>query len=238
MQAANTDLRQLAAERNDNRRMATTMVAAAIHHDRLYLGNVGDSRGYLWRDATLQQLTKDQSLVARLVEEGAITAEEAASHPHKNVILYSIGSEKRPPIDLFEQELRPGDKIILCSDGLTRHIEDGEIGPVVEQNDLNMATELLVQMARERGGEDNISVAVIEYTLQTDRTTAAEATRPVASPYSVSQPARHAQPRPVAQAVSVAATRPNLLPFTLFLALIMVVLICLVWYGIQRLFAV
>jgi protein phosphatase len=241
MQAANTDLRQLAAERNDNRRMATTMVTAAIYQDRLYLCNVGDSRGYLWRDATLQQLTKDQSLVARLVEEGAITAEEAASHPHKNVILYSIGSEKRPPIDLFEHELQAKDKIILCSDGLTRHVEDGEIGPIIERNDLDTAADVLVRLARERGGEDNISVAIIEYGVQAEPGTVIEATRREAAPYSVAQAPVAQAPvaRPARQAATVATERrPNLLPFTLFLAFVMVVLIYLIWFGLQRLFTV
>lgn len=238
MQGANTDLRQFIAERNDNRRMATTMVAAVIHANQLYLANVGDSRGYLWRNATLQQLTKDQSLVARLVEEGAITAEEAAHHPHKNVILYSIGSEKRPPIDLFEHELKPGDKLILCSDGLTRHVDDDEIGPIIEQNTLNSAAKGLVNLARERGGEDNISVAIIHYGAEPDGTAAVEQERPtVSSPplYTTVQ----GQPRPAQRtgATTRAQAQPNMLPFTLFLALVMIVLIYLVWMGIQTLLA-
>lgn len=238
MQEANTDLRQFIAERNDNRRMATTMVAAVIHSNQLYLANVGDSRGYLWRNATLQQLTKDQSLVARLVEEGAITAEEAAHHPHKNVILYSIGSEKRPPIDLFEHELQPGDKLILCSDGLTRHVEDAEIGPIVEQNSLNSAAKILVDLARERGGEDNISVAIIHYGDQFEHPTVADEERPtISSPplYTTVQ----GQPRTAQRtgATTRVQARPNMLPFTLFLALVMSVLIYLVWVGIQSLLA-
>lgn len=242
MQGANTDLRQFIAERNDNRRMATTMVAAVIHQNQLYLANVGDSRGYLWRNQTLHQLTKDQSLVARLVEEGAITAEEAARHPHKNVILYSIGSEKRPPIDLFEHELQPGDKLILCSDGLTRHVEDHEIGSIIEQHDLDSAANILINRARERGGEDNISVAIIHYSPQsepTEPTTFTDTERPtVSSPplYTTVQ----GQPRPAqrAAASTKAQSRPNMLPFTLFLALIMTVLIYLVWAGLQSLLAI
>jgi serine/threonine protein phosphatase PrpC len=125
MQLANTDLRTHVAEGNDGKRMATTMVATVIADDgRAYIANVGDSRGYHWRDHTLRQITKDQSLVAKLVEEGAITEEEAASHPHRNVILFSIGSERTPKIDLFEVTLSWGDKIFLCSDGLTRHVSD------------------------------------------------------------------------------------------------------------------
>jgi protein phosphatase len=238
MQAANTDLRHLAAERNDNRRMATTMVAAVIQQGHLHLCNVGDSRGYLWRDGQLQQLTKDQSLVARLLEEGAITAEEAAIHPHKNVILYSIGSEKRPPIDLFEVELQPGDKVVLCSDGLTRHVEDHEIGLQVDQTDLETAAHTLVELARKRGGEDNISVAIIAYgpqpelAAEPEEDTVMERTRPDVLPYTVT---RATPARPVAP---LARSRPNLLPFTLFLAVVMVILIYLVWAGLQRLLLV
>ena len=107
MQAANTDLRRLAADRDDSRRMATTMVAAVVQDSHAYIGNVGDSRAYQWREGQLEQISRDQSLVARLVEEGALTPEEAVHYPYKNVILYSIGSEKRPPIDLYEIVLEP-----------------------------------------------------------------------------------------------------------------------------------
>ncbi len=125
MQSANTDLRRLAADRDDSRRMATTMVAAVVADNHAHIGNVGDSRAYLWRDGVLEQVTRDQSLVARLVEEGALTADEATRYPYKNVILYSIGSEKRPPIDLYDVELAPGDMLLLCTDCLTRHLSDG-----------------------------------------------------------------------------------------------------------------
>lgn len=163
MQAANVDLRQLVAERNNNSRMATTMVTAVIHENQAFIGNVGDSRGYHWRDGVLQQVTKDQSLVAKLVEEGAITEAEAEAHPRKNVILYSLGSENQPKIDLFLLLLVPGDILLLCSDGLTRHLSDDEIGQVLGQETPEKATAVLVQQARQRGGEDNISVAVIQF---------------------------------------------------------------------------
>lgn len=163
MQAANTDLRQFVLDRNDNSRMATTMVAAVIDGERVYLSNVGDSRGYHWRSGALQQITKDQSLVAKLVEEGAITEAEAENHPRKNVILYSLGSEKLPKIDLFELKLNAGDILVLCSDGLTKHVSDDEISEIIAHQSPREATDTLVQLANERGGEDNISVAVIRY---------------------------------------------------------------------------
>ena len=163
MQAANTDLRRLVAERNDDSRMATTMVAAVFRDSQVYIANVGDSRGYHWRDGRLWQVTKDQSLVAKLVEEGAITVEEAVNHPRKNVILYSLGSEKEPQIDVFELTAESGDIVLLCSDGLTRHIDDDEIEAVLAEKDPPEAVQTLVNLANDRGGEDNISVTVLRY---------------------------------------------------------------------------
>jgi PPM family protein phosphatase len=163
MQTANTDLRQMVAERDDSSRMATTMVAVVVQGDRAFFANVGDSRGYLWRDGAIEQVTKDQSLVAKLVEEGAITAEEAEFHPRRNVILYSLGSERNPKIDLFEKTVLPGDIILLCSDGLTRHVADPELAQMVANTDPALATESLIELANERGGQDNISVAILHY---------------------------------------------------------------------------
>lgn len=163
MYGANTDLRQLVADLESNRRMATTMVALLIHDQKASIGNVGDSRGYHWRNGILRQVTKDQSLVAKLLEEGAITEVEAANHPRKNVILYSIGSEKNPKIDLFEIDLYQGDIFLLCSDGLTRHVDDHEIERVLGQLDPPEAAQALGELANQRGGEDNITVCVVRY---------------------------------------------------------------------------
>lgn len=163
MQSANKDLRQLVIDEYDNSRMATTMVAAVIQDNHAFIGNVGDSRGYLWRSGQLQQITKDQSLVAKLVEEGAITAEEAENHPRKNVILYSLGSENVPKIDLFRLILEAQDILLLCSDGLTKHVPNDELSDIVATNTAADATDILVKLANERGGEDNISVAIIRH---------------------------------------------------------------------------
>ena len=152
MQAANADLRDMSARNEGNSRMATTMVAVVISDHRAYVANVGDSRAYFWRNGSLRQVTKDQSLVAQLVDEGAITAEEAAVHPRRNVILFSLGSERTPRIDLYELPLEAGDKLVLCSDGLTRHVSDEEIEAVVGRQAAAEATESLISLANERGG--------------------------------------------------------------------------------------
>ena len=163
MQGANRDLRQLSMKAGKENRMATTMVAVVVAADRAHVANVGDSRAYLWHGRRLQQITKDQSLVAKLLEEGAITAEEAAHHPRKNIILYSLGSERKPRVDLFELPLEEGDKLLLCSDGLTRHVEDEELEVILAEQDPEAATKTLIDLANERGGRDNISVGVLHY---------------------------------------------------------------------------
>ncbi len=162
MQAANSELRRYVTE-NGNRRMATTMVAAAIREKDAYIVNVGDSRGYHWQKGSFRQITKDHSLVARLVEEGAITEEEAEVHPRKNVILFSLGSEKTPQIDIFHQQMEPGDVLLLCSDGLTRHVKDNELADTLSKYRPEKAARFLVDLANKRGGLDNISAVVINY---------------------------------------------------------------------------
>ena len=127
IQAANDDVRALAAERMNGGYMATTIVVAHFRDENVLLANVGDSRGYHWRDGILQQVTKDQSLVAKLVEEGAITEEEARVHPRRNVILSSLGSSREPQIDLYHTELNAGDKLLMCSDGLSGLVSDFEM---------------------------------------------------------------------------------------------------------------
>jgi PPM family protein phosphatase len=163
MQAANTDLRRMVAERNDNSRMATTMVSVVIDEHKAYFANVGDSRGYLWRNGSFEQVTKDQSLVAKLVEEGAITEEEAEHHPRRNVILYSLGSERSPKIDLFERFLEPNDKILLCSDGLTRHVTDAELAESLKSDNIEETAQMLIDLANNRGGQDNITVSILHF---------------------------------------------------------------------------
>ncbi|MCA9971393.1 MAG: Stp1/IreP family PP2C-type Ser/Thr phosphatase, partial [Anaerolineales bacterium] len=163
MQQANTELRQMVANEPESRRMATTMVTAVLEPNHVHIANVGDSRAYHWRAGAIQQITKDHSLVAKLVEEGAISASEAENHPYGNIILYSIGSDKNPRIDLFDLPLAPGDAIILCSDGLTKHVPDAEIGELIARHEPAVATETLINLANERGGRDNISVAVLRY---------------------------------------------------------------------------
>lgn len=207
MQAANRDLRQLSTEAGKNNRMATTMVAVVVAGARAHVANVGDSRAYLWHRRRLQQITKDQSLVAKLLEEGAITAEEAANHPRKNIILSSLGSEREPRVDLFELPLEAGDKLLLCSDGLTRHVSDEEIAVVLGEREPEAATETLIDLANERGGRDNISVGVVHYC----------------------EPGEPVPEEDAGATLSNQAARIVLWSYTLFLSFIQTLLMILIW---------
>lgn len=212
---ANAELRQLVASAHEGRRMATTMVAVVITGGKAYIANVGDSRAYHWRAGGITQVTKDQSLVAKLVEEGAISAAEAENHPYQNVILYSIGSDKNPRIDLFEMPLVYGDVLVLCSDGLTKHVADAEIGDYVRQVAPETVASALVDLANERGGRDNISVVVVRYGQRPDLTE----TTALYAPTAVAMP----------QKPPVASDSYALWRYTLFLALLQSILTLLVW---------
>lgn len=158
---ANRDLYQHVREHPELGRMGTTLVAAVVRGDELIIGNVGDSRAYLIRNGDIRQITRDHSLVAKLVEEGSITLEEAKQHPKRNVVLRSVGVDPETHPDIFEVRLLPGDQILLCSDGLTRYVSDEEMLGVAAENPADRAVKQLVNMANMRGGRDNISVMLL-----------------------------------------------------------------------------
>ena len=108
-------------------------------------------------------MTKDHSLVAKLLEEGIISPAEAATLNIGNIILQSIGSEQPPQVDLFPVSLQAGDALVLCSDGLTNHVSDQELAETISSQSPEEATQRLVELANERGGYDNITVLVVQY---------------------------------------------------------------------------
>lgn len=163
IEKAHYDLCQLIDERQDDRRMGTTIVATALRDNSAVIANVGDSRGYLISNESINQITKDHSLIAKLLEEGIVTAEEADALNIGNIILQSIGSEQAPVVDIFTVPLNKNDHILLCSDGLTNHVKDHEIKEIVTQNPPDNAAQQLIDLANERGGHDNITVLVLEY---------------------------------------------------------------------------
>ena len=144
--------------------MGTTMVVAMLVEDHAALvANVGDSRGYLMRRGTLHQITRDHSLVARMVEQNRITAEEARNHPHSNILLRTVGTERNVEIDIFRVELEPGDRMLLCSDGLWGEVEDEEIEALLNRfDDPRALCRELIRAAHLGGGRDNITVMVMQ----------------------------------------------------------------------------
>jgi protein phosphatase len=160
IQEANADVFAHNHGRSDHREMATTVVAAVIRGNDLIVANVGDSRAYLIRGETIEQITEDHSLMAEMINDGIITAEQAATHPYRNVILRSVGANETVQIDLFSRQLAPGDILILCSDGLTRLVSNRELVEIAHTHPPAQATQHLVALANERGGEDNITVSM------------------------------------------------------------------------------
>lgn len=139
--------------------MGTTLVAATLSEDKLSVANIGDSRLYLIRQNKMVQVTKDHSYVAELVSKGGLDRETAKHHPKKNYITRAVGAYEKANADFFSVETKPGDVILICSDGLTNMLSDEEIlSTVYGEHDLELTCYKLVQAANEKGGLDNISV--------------------------------------------------------------------------------
>ncbi|WP_165171334.1 Stp1/IreP family PP2C-type Ser/Thr phosphatase, partial [Adlercreutzia sp. ZJ242] len=145
--------------------MGCTCTAAMLENERLVIAQVGDSRAYLLHQGRLQQLTRDHSFVADLVESGQITPAEARVHPQRSVITRALGSDPRTQPDLFEINVETGDRLLLCSDGLSSMIEDDEIEDVLNRTaDPQLAASQLVNAAIAAGGYDNVTVIVVNVT--------------------------------------------------------------------------
>jgi serine/threonine protein phosphatase PrpC len=142
--------------------MGATIVAARITGSLLSLAHVGDSRAYLFRAHTLQQLTSDHSLVAEQIRQGLMTHQQAATSELQSILTRALGMDESVEVDADEMELFPGDSLLLCSDGLTRMVPENEIAGILAQApDVRNAAERLVLRANEYGGHDNVTVVVI-----------------------------------------------------------------------------
>ena len=146
--------------------MGTTMTVALAEDDHVWIGHVGDSRAYLLRDGSLEQLTDDHSLVAELVRSGRLAPDEAGNHPHRSVITRALGTDAEVAVDVIAVQTKPGDVFVLCSDGLSSMVGDDAIRHVLEKHadDLDEAARVLVDAANAAGGEDNITVVLFEAT--------------------------------------------------------------------------
>ena len=159
---ANDQVRQKAREDESLLGMGTTVVAATCLGKYLQVANVGDSRLYIINDE-VRQITRDHSLVEEMVRMGGIDREAARNHPDKNIITRAIGARDTIEIDFFHEELKSGDIVLMCSDGLTNMLEDEEIGRILRsQGTIEERAEELIEAANQNGGRDNIAVIVMD----------------------------------------------------------------------------
>ncbi len=149
--------------------MATTLTAVALSNDGEYLiANVGDSRTYLFRSGALRRLTRDQSLVQLLIDRGAITEDDARSHPQRSVVLEALDGVARalPPVE--RHDARAGDRLLLCSDGLSDYVGDAQIAEALAGEDAEAVARALTRGALEGGGRDNVTVVVADVVERVD----------------------------------------------------------------------
>ncbi len=159
---ANTDVLAEAKTNVEYEGMGTTMVACTLQENTLYIANIGDSRLYIIND-DIKQITKDHSWVEEMVKKGEITESQARIHPQKNIITRALGIDETVHADYFEVDVRPDDKILMCSDGLTNMVEDDDIEYIVRHSSsIEKAVENLVAKANENGGKDNITVILVQ----------------------------------------------------------------------------
>ena len=142
--------------------MGTTAVLCRFTEGMATVAHAGDSRAYLIGAEGIVQITHDHSIVQQLIESGTITPLEAKTHPHKNLITRAIGTELHIEVDLTEIAVKKGDRILLCTDGLTAFLADDEIEDVIRKHDIDTAAAELVSRANDAGGADNITVVIAE----------------------------------------------------------------------------
>lgn len=163
VRAANAAIFERATDDPTLHGMGTTCTLALLDAQKVHFAHVGDSRAYLFRAGSLDQLTEDHTLVGRMVREGRLQPEEAENHPQRSIITRALGVDDHVDVDLFTIDVHEGDRILLCSDGLTSMVDGGAIADVLaDESDPQEAADRLVELANRGGGEDNITVLVID----------------------------------------------------------------------------
>lgn len=160
---ANQAIYNYAEEHPDCKGMGTTLVVALCRPEAFTIANVGDSRGYLIKDQeTIEQITEDHSLVNELVKAGQLSAEDAAHHPRKNVLMRALGTDRETEVDIYHQEWALGQILLLCSDGLSNLVETAEMLSIsTSEQTVEEKAEALIHLANAAGGNDNISVTLV-----------------------------------------------------------------------------
>lgn len=161
IEAANREVLEQSRKDPSMAGMGTTMVVATVVGGYLYVANVGDSRLYL-AGRELKQITQDHSLIAEMVRMGELTPEEGRHHPDKNIITRAVGTAEDVKIDFFDLKLEAGDRLVMCSDGLSNMVEDSEIFDILTDDDTEDPAAALVDRANANGGLDNIAVIVVQ----------------------------------------------------------------------------
>ena len=164
IQKANTALQEAASENHTQKGMGTTLIIAWTVGGLCYLGHVGDVRGYLIRGGNLKLLTKDHSVVAKILESGQITEEQARQHPLRNRLERAVGTDHKVKPDVTSFEIMHGDLMLLCSDGLWGMLDDNEIENIINSSvEVGVAKQKLLENALSAGGEDNITLILAEF---------------------------------------------------------------------------
>lgn len=162
---ANATVYETASANEQYSNMGTTVVLALLDDSRGLIGHIGDSRAYRLRAGEMEQLTEDHTLVNELAKSGQLSPEEAAHHPRRNVLTRALGTDKEVEPDLKLIDWRPGDRLLLCSDGLSSLVEDRLIAQTLgdPDTDLERTADRLIALALLAGGDDNVTVALIDY---------------------------------------------------------------------------
>lgn len=162
--SVNREIKSYAEEHDDCYGMGTTIVAAVCTKSFTTIAHIGDSRCYMANPYGFKQVTEDHSLVNELVRSGQITEEQAEHHPRKNVLLKALGTEYEISADIHTLEFEKGDRLLLCTDGLTNKVQDEELAELKDfEEEWSIFCQRLIDLANERGGEDNITLAVVHY---------------------------------------------------------------------------
>jgi protein phosphatase len=166
-QAANRAVYEAALANADYAGMGTTLVAALFGPRSVWVGHIGDSRAYRLRDGHFEQITRDHSLLQEQMDAGLLTADQAAFSVHRNLVTRAVGVEPEVEVELHEHDLREGDTLLMCSDGLSDMLPDRVIAELLsENNSLEAAAHALVAAANAAGGRDNIAVILVRAHLQ------------------------------------------------------------------------
>jgi serine/threonine protein phosphatase PrpC len=199
------------------RGMGTTLTALLAEPDRLHLAHVGDSRAYLLRDGNLQQLTEDHTLVQRMVREGRLTPDQAARHPQRSILTRALGVEEDVPVDELTMDLHAGDRVLLCTDGLTSMVDRDRLHQILQEEAVTQAACIrMVEVANRAGGEVNITVILVDFSDDDGSEDSADGQATAASPDPPGGGAVPSDPdlEQSAEATIVAAPAPAAAPTT------------------------